>query len=332
MGDDDWRQNPDYSIDPFPCIQPALLNSLDIRMYGERGCLVTDFDSELVNPASYTMRLLGTIYWWSRKGDRLVQRSQVIADDSRVKIRRNSMTYLLTQQEFRLPQYIAARFNLHIRYVHKGLLLGTGPLVDPGFAGSLLIPLHNLTDNEYEVRGGNPILWVEFTKLSQLDYWKRPLEDHPRRPPEGFVDFRRTKYRLGADTYFEKALEVSPSAFRSRYGVQSAFKGALDSAHSAAQKARRRLRRVTRWGSVGVGALLIGVLALVVQAVKLTTDANEMQRTTQRLIENFEQRTLSETGTSTNGTDDTLTATGRRQSPRTANQDAPASGPASTPE
>ncbi len=332
MSDDDWRQNPDYSVDPFPCIQPALLNSLDIKKYGDRGCLVTDFDSELVNPASYTMRLLGTIYWWSRKGDRLVQRSQVIANDSLVKIRRNSMTYLFTEQEFRLPQYIAARFNLHIRYVHKGLLLGTGPLVDPGFAGSLLIPLHNLTDNDYEVRGGNPILWVEFTKLSQLDHWKRPLEDHRRRPPEGFVDFPHNKYRLSADSYFEKALEVSPPAFRSRYGVQSAFKGALDSANSAAQKARRRLRRVTRWGYVGAGALLIGVLALVVQSVKLITDANEMQRTTQRLIEEFEGRNLNETETPTSGTDDNPTAARHHESPRIVNQTAPKNRPTSTPE
>ena len=332
MSDDNWIQNPDYSIDPFPCIQPALLNSLDIKKYGTRGCLVTEFDSELVNPASYTMRLLGTIYWWRRKGDRLVQRSQVIAEDSHVKIRRNSMTYLFTQQEFRLPQYIAARFNLHIRYVHKGLLLGTGPLVDPGFAGSLLIPLHNLTDNDYDGRGGDPILWVEFTKLSQLDYWSRPQEEHCQPPPEGFVDFPSKKYQLDADRYFEKALEVSPPAFRSRYGVQSAFKGALGSARSAAQKARRRLRRVTRWGSVGVGALLIGVVALVVQSVKLITDANEMQRTTQSLIREFEGRTLGESGTSTSSTDVNLTDAELRQSPGTVHQDAPESRPANTPE
>ncbi len=28
--------------------------------------------------------------------------------------------------------------------VYKGLLLGTGPIVDPGFVGKLYIPLHKL--------------------------------------------------------------------------------------------------------------------------------------------------------------------------------------------
>jgi len=249
MSDDDWRQNPDYSIDPFPCIQPALLNSLDIKKYGDRGCLVTDFDSELVNPASYTMRLLGTIYWWSRKGDRLVQRSQVIANDSLVKIRRNSMTYLFTEQEFRLPQYIAARFNLHIRYVHKGLLLGTGPLVDPGFAGSLLIPLHNLTDNDYEVRGGNPILWVEFTKLSQLDHWKRQLEDHRRRPQKDLLTSRTTSIG-SARTRISKRRSKYPHLLSARATVYRVRSRELWTAPIARRRRREGVYAVSRVGDM----------------------------------------------------------------------------------
>ena len=50
--------------------------------------------------------------------------------------------------------------------MHRGLLVGTGPLVDPGFRGKLLIPLHNLTLDAYEIRGDEGLIWVEFTKTS----------------------------------------------------------------------------------------------------------------------------------------------------------------------
>ena len=201
MTPDDWRKHPNYSIDPYVDIEPALLNSVHIKRYGREECLVTDFDPARVNPASYTMCLLGTLYWWERKGTRVVQQQLTITDEKPVILPRNSISYLLTDQEFRLPQYIAARFNLHIRHVHKGILLGTGPLVDPGFAGPLLIPLHNLTDNDYRIPSGDPIIWVEFTKLSPLDYWKRDIADIKQCPPDDFVTFLDQKYALTADDY-----------------------------------------------------------------------------------------------------------------------------------
>ena len=53
----------------------------------------------------------------------------------------NSLVYIKIKQELRLPFYLIGRHNLKIRYVYKGLLLGTGPQVDPGFEGNLFIPL-----------------------------------------------------------------------------------------------------------------------------------------------------------------------------------------------
>lgn len=290
MNAEDWRKHPNYSIDPCQDIEPALLNSVHIKRYGNEGCLVTDFDPDRVNPASYTMRLMGELYSWERKRKRLVQRKQTIACGKRVILPRNSISYLLTAQEFRLPQYIAARFNLHIRYVHKGILLGTGPLVDPGFAGPLLIPLHNLTDNDYDLLGGDPIIWVEFTKLSSLPYWTRDPADIDQWPPDGFATFPDSKYAITADDYFKKALDLSVSAIRTKEGIQSAFKGALDSAVEATREANR----TTKWvrnlgfaGLVGGAALIIAVVALAIQAISMIVDANEIQASTQAVIRNL---------------------------------------------
>ena len=69
MSPEDWRKHRNYSIDPCQDIEPALLNSVHIKRYGRKECLVTDFDPERVNPASYTMCLLGTLYWWGNANE-----------------------------------------------------------------------------------------------------------------------------------------------------------------------------------------------------------------------------------------------------------------------
>lgn len=280
--EDDFTKSPHYSIDPFPSVDPSLLNSFDIVRYAEKGCLVRPFlkEEELLNPATYTIPFLGTLFWWRPESKGLRRRQHQIKKGQTVPIPANSISYLLTEVEFRLPQYIAARFNLHIRHVHKGILLGTGPLVDPGFVGQLLVPLHNLTDNDYTVSGGDNLLWVEFTKLSTHDYWNRcPTSDERR--DDDLVAFPASKLRLSADSYFAKA------GITEMPGVLSAFKGALEDARNQATTSRReseaakreatqgaiKLERLTFWGGLG---LLAGIAALIFASWQLWQGNNDM--------------------------------------------------------
>lgn len=274
MRDEDWRRELHYSIDPFPEIEPSLLNSADIIRYAEIGCLVDEFCRTRLNPATYTIRLLGTLYSWEPKGNRLFRRQQEVVEDTSVTIRANSISYLFTREEFRLPEYIAARFNLHIRYVHKGILLGTGPLVDPGFAGPLLIPLHNLTDNDYVVEGGDNLLWVEFTKLTSHNYWSRPSEqqDHPK--PDELVSFNTEKFQINAERYFEKSGVTAAS------GVLSAFKGALEDSRKLAKESEQsaaNVKKTVQWLTAGgiVGGAL-GIAALLFSAWQLWQGNSDM--------------------------------------------------------
>ena len=144
-----WREHRYYKIDPFADeIQPALLNSADIEKYVDKECLIEqdDFKKERLKAASYKIRFLGMLYDWEVKDDgRLQRRCIEISEGTKITLPRNSITYLWTKERLRLPEYIAARFDLHIHHVHKGILLGTGPMIDPGFFGEWLIPLHNLT-------------------------------------------------------------------------------------------------------------------------------------------------------------------------------------------
>ena len=260
----DWTKCVHYSIDPLRDVAPSLLNSADIVRYANRGCLVHPFDPgsdlERLNPATYTIRLLGSLHSWEQRDGNRHPCIRPIAKGDSVKIPANSITYLETKEEFRLPQYIAARFNLHIRYVHMGILLGTGPLVDPGFVGPLLIPLHNLTDNDYDVEGGDNLLWVEFTKLTTHKHWHRHLSKLNDRPPRDLIVFRGKKLNLNARSYLVKA-EVW------NRGVISAFKGALEDSRKqaklsslASQAAAKKSERFTMFGALGLGAAIVTLL------------------------------------------------------------------------
>lgn len=154
----------------------------------------------------------------------------------------NSITFVQIESRIRLPNYIALRFNLRITHVHRGLLLGTGPLVDPGFDGDLLIPLHNLTSEPYRIKKG--IIWIEFTKMSAISS-----------PPE---DFRKNKVRLTFEQYFEKASGNNP--------IQSSIPKAVQEAKTSAQQAKADARKAARTNLFFASLGFLAILGMIVTA------------------------------------------------------------------
>ena len=281
-GKADWRAHRYYAKDPLPEIAPALLNSADIERYINAGCLIEadKFDRNRMKPASYEMRFLGELYDWEECHGRLRQRHRLIREGKPLKLYKNSISYLWMEEQLLLPEYIAARFNLRIREVHKGLLLGTGPLIDPGFGGRILIPLHNLTDNDYQIEGGDGIIWVEFTKVSRNKYWCSD-EGEAERPPE-LATFPDQKSRKEPTSYLDKAGVLRMG------GVQSAFRGALRRAQYVAENAISESNKTSadldemkktlrNWGILGALAVAIGVVAVVVSAFSLTDSVVQSQ-------------------------------------------------------
>ena len=279
MTNEQWRGHPHYKFDPFAGkIQPALLNSADIKRYVDKDCLIEqdDFDMKRLKTASYEMRFLGELHDWNTTKDGTLEpRCRKVCCGDAVKLPGNSIAYLWMKEKLLLPEYIAARFNLHISHVHKGILLGTGPLVDPGFFGSLLIPLHNLTNNDYELVGGEGLIWIEFTKLSEHEFWKSQENENP---PD-LKSFPHGKYIKDARGYLKKSDIVAKG------GVQSAFRRVLEQAQSSAEIARKETKRFSRFYTIGGIAVVIAVVIalvsmiyggynLVTQVIKITDDVH----------------------------------------------------------
>lgn len=150
-------------------IADTLLNSQDIQKVVEETGAVSPFfvgggRKSRLKKAAYEGRIGSRAYIF-----RDVNIPVRIFDDSKddaLLVPKNSIVFVESDLDFRIPDFVALRFNLQIQHVHRGLLLGTGPLVDPGFWGKLCIPLHNLTDQDYEIPKNEGLIWLEFTKTT----------------------------------------------------------------------------------------------------------------------------------------------------------------------
>jgi deoxycytidine triphosphate deaminase len=259
--------------DPFNKVPPALLNSGDIADYVAACGMIFPFhaetDRDKLKPASYEVDLLGRCISFTGPSREDIQITEVGEDDEFV-LRRNEIAFVQLEPFFRLPRYIALRFNLRIKHVYRGLLLGTGPLVDPGFIGRLWIPLHNLTANDYVFRGGEGLVWMEFTKLSRIF-----APDERGNRQKFFTDFPDEKierntiedYLNYADPYRPIRSSIPELFGATRDEAQHArdeAANAATSATAAAGAAQATRDRARNWGiGAGIGVAL-ALLAIVI--------------------------------------------------------------------
>lgn len=275
------------SEDPFPDIPPALLNSADVWDYVRVTGMISPFDQSpgKIKSASYEIDLLGEIHLWDEK-----QKKKVIPIERGKKfiLEKNSIVYAYLETKFRLPDYIALRFNLRIKHVHRGLLLGTGPLVDPGFVGRLLIPLHNLTSEDYELEGGEGLIWVEFTKLSPNKRWVLGNTIHTLYGEyRGFPD---DKKNLEPAYYFDRATQGNVI----RSSIPEIFLDVTRRAKTSERSARSAKRTVNLFIGIfsflGLISLGFTAFSLIPSILSLTQDATAYVRGSSKEIEDFQNR------------------------------------------
>jgi deoxycytidine triphosphate deaminase len=263
------RANAFRSTDPFPTIPPALLSSEHISDYVRVTGLLHPFfpQRSRLKSASYEARAKRFIRW-DNDGRKII--TDVDADGKYI-VPENSITFVQIESKIRLPEYIALRFNLRIQHVHRGLLLGTGPLVDPGFSGDLLIPLHNLTSDKYELQIEKGMIWIEFTKTTHnVAQWPSAKGE--------FFSIEAKKTDLSFETYFERANSNNPI----QSSIPAAVKEARDSSKRAAMDAHKAARTNKVFASIGFLAIVGMVLAAAGLAVSIVRDAAEASAEAQK--------------------------------------------------
>jgi deoxycytidine triphosphate deaminase len=267
--------------DPFPEIKPTLLNSADITDYVIRTGMLDPFynNPDKLKSASYEVDFLGVVGRWEPERGWVCES---IARGEEFELRSNSIAFVQVEPYFRLPNYIAVRFNLRIKHVYRGLLLGTGPLVDPGFWGRLYIPLHNLTSNNYVLVGGDGLLWMEFTKLN----WPPPeypgaVETALTRTGR-FFGFPQSKSEKDLNYYLRKADE--------NRRIKSSIPDEAIKARKSAQKAETTIKQIRNWGLAAAGVaivtFIIGFGQIILDAFSLS---DSVEQRIQSRVDTLEQ-------------------------------------------
>jgi len=138
-----------------------MLSAERITRLSNEGEMIFPFDPLRLKTAAYRLTV-GPLYQVEGENGELTE------PRSRFVIPPNSLAFVSVRERLRIPHYIAARFNLKIDFVYRGLLLGTGPQVDPGFQGILSFPLHNLSNNPIPLELGENIATIDFVKTTGL--------------------------------------------------------------------------------------------------------------------------------------------------------------------
>jgi deoxycytidine triphosphate deaminase len=291
-------------LDPFPDIPPALLSAGDIEDYARVTAMLFPFhaNSASLKPASYEVRPGRKFIRWNEDGKRI---ELDISEDGSFELPPNTISFIQIESKIRLPDYIAIRFNLRITHVHRGLLLGTGPLIDPGFSGVPLIPLHNLTAEAYQIQGSEGLIWVEFTKTKPAIV-KKAAPPYVRRG--SFYSLEPYKTDQNVNYYFDRANGLMPirssipeaiknSAFHAEEAAGSSTRAA-ESAQQAAVSARdaaqaatnlsTRFFRISLLAVIGVFIAGLGILyALVTNLHQYFAQIQGNVQTTQALAANI---------------------------------------------
>ncbi len=272
------------SKDPFPNVGEALLNSVDLLMYLLTVGIVEPFDVDKLKGVTYECTFSGEAHQFDPKTSKMKEINLNTGEE--LILEQNSITYLKIEETFRVPEYMVLRFNLSVSNAYKGVLLGTGPIVDPGFEGNLFIPLHNLTGNKYVIKKGASLIRVEFTKLSgHIDWNNKKKVLFPQLNPitkstpqnanfsefinKALFDPKERKFYTSGDV-----VSVRSSIPDTISSAANQAKQAQESAKDAENKVNNIMEKLKKWSIIGIIGTVLAVAGLIVSVYSLIHDTN----------------------------------------------------------
>lgn len=142
--------------------QPGILVDRQIRHALDIGMLViTPFNEESLEPATYDIRV-GAMAAVTTETHPLDLRDKKV-----LTIEPGAMALLESLEVFTLSPRIAGRIGPKSRLMRSGILVSTGPQIDPGFHGRLTVNLINLSPRTFVLEYGEEFLSIEFHHLSE---------------------------------------------------------------------------------------------------------------------------------------------------------------------
>lgn len=139
-----------------------ILTDQDIEEACKKQEIVIDpFDSNQVQGATYDFRV-------GKQGATTSSKKIVnIEDEGYLLLKPGDFAIVVVLERLRLsPQYVG-RFGLRSKYARKGVIATTGPQIDPGYDGRLILGLTNLTPKAVSIPYKDDLVSIEFHKLEK---------------------------------------------------------------------------------------------------------------------------------------------------------------------
>jgi len=255
-------------------IPHGMLSSPHIAYCVDKYKIIDGYNESCLGPATYHMRIGGNVLTWEngKKIEFTLEKHDDVNKNIRKKVdlKPNSLTFVTTREKFNLPKDIIARFNLKSKWIHKGLLLGTGPIVDPELKGNLLIPLHNFSSQDVTLEFNDELISVEFTKTLNPDDKFDESNGKFEYIPNKHWDFDFDKYR-------EKIgrIRVESSVSSSFDMYEKAVTGYKDEIDKINEKFKKVFKKYNMIAGLTAGGTIIGLIVLVFTTWSLISNARD---------------------------------------------------------
>ena len=257
-------------VDPDSKATGVLLSDR-IQLYVQKVALLEPFQEKNLGPASYDLTL-GNDCWYSDHTAETGELKRALQPGEHLVIQPNSIVFVSSAEILNLPFYLTARFNLKLRFLHEGLLVGTGPQVDPGFSGKLSCPLHNISSEKICLTCGETFAVIEFQKttpFAQGENWTDAISIATVRS-RGELKELKGVHEFPCLTFPSRSLNRAPVKGYLPPGksVSSSVQGVVNKLGLINEKVETKLSEFDKW----LGRINIGVfLTLLGVAVTLAT-------------------------------------------------------------
>jgi dCTP deaminase len=139
-----------------------MLSDEDLRMAVADGLLIIDpLVEESLQPASYDFRVGDEAFVSS--ADSVLD----VANRGLVVIDPGEFAVIATRERVRCGPQIAGQLGLSSQYARQGLVLLSGPQIDPGFDGVLVVRVTNLAPRRVTLAYETPFLTAQFFRLNR---------------------------------------------------------------------------------------------------------------------------------------------------------------------
>lgn len=139
-----------------------ILTDQQIRETCKKGDIfIEPFSEKQVQPATYDLRV-------GNQGATTSTKKMVdIKETGYLLLEPGDFGVVTVLEEIRMGSQYAGRFGLRSKYTRKGLIATTGPQIDPGYHGRLIVAITNLTPKNVSLPYKDDFISVEFHRLEE---------------------------------------------------------------------------------------------------------------------------------------------------------------------